>query len=151
EVVVEPLRVGGADVDAPVADISVPLVGHRPRRAVHEVAAVVELHRQLDMQAVTVGRGGRHTVCLGVHHNVGMLVLDVVGAVGGVMAGLAHRHRKYLLHVAVTRDGHLVGGVVGGGDQRVAGCEGGLGACRVDIHGGVGRPEVNWPPTQLAV
>src|SRR3954449_10154393 len=40
EVVVEPLRVGRTEVDAAVADVGLALIGHRPRRAVHEVAAV---------------------------------------------------------------------------------------------------------------
>ena len=55
KVVVEPPRVGWADVDTAVADVALTLVGHRPRRAVYEVAAVVELDRQLDMNVVAVG------------------------------------------------------------------------------------------------
>src|SRR6516162_7536396 len=55
EVVVEPLRVGRADVDTAVADVALTLVGHRPRRAVYEVAAGVELDRQLDMHVGAVG------------------------------------------------------------------------------------------------
>ena len=42
EVVAEPLRVGRADVDAAVTHVALALVGHRPRRAVYVVVAVVE-------------------------------------------------------------------------------------------------------------
>src|SRR5271166_6650820 len=36
EVVEEPLRIRRADVDAAVADVTLALIGHRPRRAVYE-------------------------------------------------------------------------------------------------------------------
>src|SRR5271166_6172238 len=42
EVVEEPPCVGGADVDAAVADVSLALIVNRPWSAVYEVAAVVE-------------------------------------------------------------------------------------------------------------
>ena len=49
--------------------------------------------------------------------------LETDELLGGVVAGLTHRNRKCLLYVAVTCDRHLVGGVVGRGDQRVSGDE----------------------------
>ena len=55
-VLVEPLRVAGADVQAAVADVGVPLAAHRPRRRVHVDAAVGHLGGAVHLGAISVGR-----------------------------------------------------------------------------------------------
>src|SRR6202008_425725 len=62
EVVEEPLCVGRADVDAPVTDVALALVVHRPWSAVNEVSAVVEADGELDPRLVPPRRVDRDPV-----------------------------------------------------------------------------------------
>ena len=84
---------------------------------------------------------------------LGELLQHVVGAVLGFVlpVGLAHRHRERLLDLAVSADDHLVRLVVDGGDQRITGAEARLGAARVDVDRGVGRPEIDRAPPHLGI
>src|ERR1700761_8931114 len=68
EVVEEPFRVGRADVDTTMTDVTLALVIHRPWSAVDEVAAVIEPDGQLDRCPVSVRRVDRNAVGRGIHH-----------------------------------------------------------------------------------
>ncbi len=62
EVVVEPLRVGRAEIRASMADVAPALIAHRSRSAVDEDAAVVDADGVLDFELVALGRIDRNAV-----------------------------------------------------------------------------------------
>src|ERR1700721_992733 len=114
EVIEEPFRIGRADVDAAMTDVALALVIHRPWSAVDEVAAVIEADSELDRCLVSVRRVDRNAVGRGIHDHRGHLLLDVVGAVWGLVAAGCHphRHRDGLLYGPIAGDRKLVRGVV---------------------------------------
>ena len=114
---VVPGRVPRGHVDAPVADVAEPLLGHRPWRAVHVVAAVGELHRVVDQHVVVAGHAAHHAVGRRVHaHRVAHGERQVM-PVRGFVAGLARADRPVALQMAVPPHLHVMPGGAGHGHE----------------------------------
>ncbi len=134
-----------------MADVGVALRAHGPRCGVQEDAAVGHARGVLDLQPVALRRVDRHPVRGRVHDHRPEPLAHGVDAVGGLVPRLAHRRGHGPHHLAVAGDRDGLGGIVGGGDDRIADGEVPDRVAGLHRHLRVAGPQVLGPPAHLRV